>query len=126
MKQMAESHASNPQAGVSGVGMALFGAPLMQGRAEFREWIAEEIENGAARVRSYQIAVRQAQEGTLEQFGTFGGVEVYFYANEYIVGAVLIDPATMQAWGVGGLVDAQDVRNWADDLGLHPRNMGGR
>lgn len=94
------------------------------GRAEFREWVKAGEGNGVRRA-DYQLAVASAQRGHLALHGTFGGVEVYFYANEYTLGAVLIDPATMEAWYTTLLLDTFDVRRWADECGLNPR-MGGR
>lgn len=110
----------------SGAGMAMFGVPLVQGRAEFREWIAEQMMQGMAGEVSYGWAVRMQQEGELGLYGTFGGVEVHFYTMRDVVGAILFDPATMKAWWACGLENAMDVRAWADELGLNPQFVGGR
>lgn len=110
----------------SGAGMAMFGVPLVQGRAEFREWVAEQMVHGMAGEISYGRAVRMQQKGELALYGTFGGVEVHFYVMRDVVGAILFDPATMKAWWVCELTNAMDVRAWAEELGLNPQFVGWR
>lgn len=107
----------------SGTGMAFLGLPLVQGRAEFRQWVKENLEEGFIRVANYEKRIRQTKDMTLLLHGTFGGVEVYFFNHEGFMGTVLIDPATLEAWRCPDMVDAEEVRAWADECGLQPRQM---
>lgn len=107
----------------SGTGMAFLGAALVQGRAEFRAWVKENLAEGFIRVANYEKRVQQTKDMTLLLHGTFGGVEVYFFNDEGFMGTVLIDPATMEAWRCPDMVDATEVRAWADECGLQPRHL---
>lgn len=108
---------------VSGTGLAYLGVPLQQGRAEFRTWAKEQEEEGAGRPVHYGMAVERTKDSTLVYFGTFAGLEVYFYADNAVPGVVVLDVAWQQAWRFYELTEAADVIRWADGLGLHPRMM---
>lgn len=106
---------------VSGSGMAFLGTPLYQGRVEFREWVLTHREAGNAIKTDYTKAVARIQDESLVLHAIYAGIEVYFHTNTYILGVVIVDPATMEAWRVQGLQDAEAIQAWADELGLQPR-----